>query len=364
MRDVGRSVILVDRGNWRRGFYPSAGAELACRIGARGWSILNASAGRGRIPFLLGALAAILRRRNEYAVASISVFSGPAFVWAEASAALLRGLGKPHIAVLRGGNLPDFARRWPDRVRRLLSSATVVVAPSRYLRESMRPYRSDIRLLPNAIDLPLYPFRFRSKAAPRLVWLRAFHVIYNPSLALGVLAELAYEHPESTLIMVGPDKGDGSLQDFERKVRALDLEGRVELAGSVPKEQVPTWLDRGDIFINTTNIDNTPVSVIEAMACGLCVVSTNVGGIPYLLEHEVDALLVPPNDSKAMAGAVRRVLTEPGLAERLSRNARRKVEGFDWQVVLPQWEALFDDMLDPDGYSRGVRGRRHDDIPS
>ncbi|MBA3257451.1 MAG: glycosyltransferase family 4 protein, partial [Pyrinomonadaceae bacterium] len=89
-----------------------------------------------------------------------------------------------------------------------------------------------------------------------------------------------------------------------------------------------------------TNVDNAPVSVLESMACGLCVVSTNVGGIPYLLKHEEDALLVPPDDAQAMAAAVRRIYSEPGLAERLSRKGRAKVEQFDWSAILPQWEAL------------------------
>jgi len=97
---------------------------------------------------------------------------------------------------------------------------------------------------------------------------------------------------------------------------------------------------KGDIFLNTTNVDNAPVTVLEAMASGLCVVSTNVGGIPYMLEDEQDALLVPPDDAEAMAAAVRRVLTEPRLAESLSRNARHKAERSDWAVVLPQWETL------------------------
>jgi len=76
------------------------------------------------------------------------------------------------------------------------------------------------------------------------------------------------------------------------------------------------------------------------MACGLCVVSTDVGGMPYLVENGEQALLVPPNDAAAMAGAVRRVLTEPGLAEKLSRAGRARAEEFDWSRVLPEWQKL------------------------
>lgn len=76
------------------------------------------------------------------------------------------------------------------------------------------------------------------------------------------------------------------------------------------------------------------------IALWFAVVSTDVGGIPYLLEHESDALLVPPNDPAAMAAAVRRILTEPELAAQLSRNARRKAEQFDWETILPRWEEL------------------------
>jgi glycosyltransferase involved in cell wall biosynthesis len=144
--------------------------------------------------------------------------------------------------------------------------------------------------------------------------------------------------------MVGPDKGDGSLQRVRRTAEELGISERIETPGGVPKQDVPVWLNRGDVFLNTTNVDNTPVSVIEAQACGLCVVSTNVGGLPYLLDHEQDALLVPPNDAEAMAEAVRMVLREPELAGRLSRAGRAKVEEFDWSVVLPRWEALLEEL--------------------
>jgi glycosyltransferase involved in cell wall biosynthesis len=253
---------------------------------------------------------------------------------------MFRWMGKPFILTLHGGNLPAFARSWPRRVRHLLCSAAVVTTPSRYLLEHMAHYCTNLRLLPNPLDLSAYEFKLRKQLQPSLVWLRSFHSIYNPSLAPQTLACLIDSFPSISLAMIGPDKGDGSLQAMQQIATALGVAHRLRLPGKVTKAEVPDWLNRGDIFLNTANVDNTPISVLEAMACGLCVVSTNVGGIPYLLEHEHDALLVPPNDPAAMAAAVRRLLTEPGLAERLSRNARQKAEQFDWSTILPQWEAL------------------------
>jgi glycosyltransferase involved in cell wall biosynthesis len=253
----------------------------------------------------------------------------------------LRLAAKPYVLTLHGGDLPGFARRWPGRVRRLLVSAAVVTTPSRYLREEMQGYRQDmLLLLPNPLNLKAYQFQLREHPRPRLIWLRAFHEVYNPVLALEVLAILASKVPDIHLIMVGPDKGDGSLSKTRRSARELGLEERISFTGQVSKQDVPLWLNKGDIFLNTTNVDNTPVSVLEAMACGLCVVSTEVGGIPYLLENGRDALLVPPGDPEAMAAAVDRILQQPTLAGSLSLRARRKVEQFDWGIILPQWEEL------------------------
>jgi glycosyltransferase involved in cell wall biosynthesis len=280
------------------------------------------------------------RRRRDFDLAIVDLFSGRAFLWGEAVCGLLRRFRKPHLVVLRGGGLPGFARGRERRVRRLLEGATVVAAPSRYLQEQMKTYRSDIELLPNALDLGSYAFRPRELAHPRLVWLRAFHRIYNPLLAPRVVALLAEKFPDVSLVMVGRDKGDGSLQETQELAQRLGVTARVSFPGGVSKAAVPGWLNRGDIFLNTTDVDNTPVSVLEAMACGMCVVSTDVGGLPYLLEDGRTALLVPPDDPIAMAGAVRRLLERPELSERLSRSARQAAEAFQWGEILPNWEAL------------------------
>jgi glycosyltransferase involved in cell wall biosynthesis len=278
--------------------------------------------------------------RGSYTVAHIDVFSGPAFLWAELVCWTLARVRRPFVLTLHGGDLPDFAVRWPQRVGRLLSSAAAVIAPSGYLKEKLKSYRPDIRVVPNALDTAKYPYRMRAQPRARLIWLRAFHEIYDPSVVPRVAVELIREYPTLQIVMVGPDKGDGSFERTQRIAAELGVSRCIDFVGSVPKKDVPAWLRDWDIFLNTSRVDNTPVTVLEAMACGLCVVSSSVGGVPYLLEEGMDALLVPPRDPTAMAGAVRRILSEPGLAARLSCHARQKAETFDWSMTLEKWDRI------------------------
>jgi glycosyltransferase involved in cell wall biosynthesis len=298
--------------------------DLGERLEREGCRFIGVS--RYRNGWIRGADLMLTALRSRCRVAVVDLYSGKAFLWGEAVSIILHRLGCPFVLVLRGGGLSEFASHRPHRVRACLKRAEAVTVPSRYLLEQMKSYREDLILLPNPIHLPAYEYLHRP--------------LYNPALAAEVMGLLAPEFPNVELTMLGSDRGDGSWQSTEAAARKHGLSRRLHLPGGVQKRDVPTWLNRGDIFLNTTHVDNTPVSVIEAMACGLCVVSTNVGGIPYLLEDGEDALLVPPDDAPAMAAAVRRILTEPGLAARLSANGRRKVQPFDWTNILASWKEL------------------------
>jgi glycosyltransferase involved in cell wall biosynthesis len=282
----------------------------------------------------------------------VDLFSGPAFLWGEALSILLSRLGVPFVISLHGGALPEFAAERKARVRACLARAAAVTAPSPYLRETMRAYRWDIRLIPNPLELGSFPHRTREALKPELVWVRGFHQMYNPALAVQVVARLAAEFPEIRLTMVGGARGDNSLEETRRLAVAMGIPGRVAFTGPVPRHEVPAWISRADIFLNTTNVDNTPVSMLEAMACGLCVVTTDAGGIPYLVEDGRDAVVVPRNDADRMADAVRRLLRDSAAAGRISRHARMKAQQFDWAVVLPQWQELLQSVSEGRGSRR------------
>jgi glycosyltransferase involved in cell wall biosynthesis len=317
----------------------TVGEELAVRLRQAGWPVTSTSEQMPRLLRLLDMQRTIWWG-GPYAVAQVDVYSGAAFRWAEAACWSLRRLGTPYALTLHGGRLPELAERRPRRVRRLLGSARAVTTPSRFLQRTMEPYREDLRLLPNPLDLDAYPFAVRERPGPRLVWLRAFHRVYNPALAPRVLARLVVDHPQATLAMIGPDKGDGSLESTRREASALGVAARITFLGGVPKDDVGVHLGHGDVFLNTSDADNAPVSVTEAMACGLCVVTTDAGGLRDLVDDGEDALVVPRDDAEAMAAAVRRLLAEPRLAARLSAAARAKVEPLSWSRLLPEWEAL------------------------
>lgn len=326
--------------------------EIPERLEQVGWEKIITSQKVARSIRLADMLWTIFSKRKSYDLALVDVFSGAAFTWAEMAARLLKRLNKPFVLNLHGGNLPQFAEKYPEIVGDLLGSADRAISPSPYLSNELKGFRKDIQVIPNPILIEEFPYRHRENLKPNLIWVRAFHEIYNPSLAPKVLKILMEDLPEVQMTMVGPDKGDGSLGEMKKIAERLGVIDQIQLTGGVPGEKVPGYLFRGEIFINTTNVDNTPLSVIEAMACGLPIVTTNVGGIPWLVDDGVDGLLVPPDDPQAMADAVERILTDRALAGKLSQNARKKAENFDWSIILPQWDSLFESLIEDESKRR------------
>jgi glycosyltransferase involved in cell wall biosynthesis len=196
---------------------------------------------------------------------------------------------------------------------------------------------TNVIYIPNSIEIEKYKFKERIEFAPRLLWVRAFASIYNPEMAVKVLQQLQEKHPSASLTMVGPDK-DGSLKTTKDFADSIGV--AVNFTGQLAKEDWWQLASEHDIFINTTHFDNTPISVMEAMALGLPVVSTNVGGIPYLLADKENALLVNDDDDKAMKEAICSLLEDQQKASDLTLNARHFIEQMDWNVVKEEWKRV------------------------
>ena len=213
------------------------------------------------------------------------------------------------------------------------------VSPSHYLLNAFTAAGYDnITHIPNTLEIDAYPFKPRVKGGLKLLWVRSFSRIYNPHMALDVLQRLLYLGYDSALCMIGPDS-DGSMKAIRERIKRENLP--VQITGKMTKDEWKKQSEVYDIFINTTNFDNTPLSVIEAMALGLPVVSTDVGGIPYLVAHEKTGLLVGPDDAHAMADAVLRICSDDVLRHAITAAARKQVEQYDWRIVKNKWLTIF-----------------------
>ena len=316
--------------------YNSSMNTLSELLNSIGFCIYRGSSKSNKVFRLLDMLWMVFSFRNKVSFVLIDTFSTSNFYYAFLTSQLARFLKLKYIPILHGGNLPMRLVNNKFMSNLIFKNSHFNVAPSNYLKTRFQKKGFPSVLIPNILEVENYKFKFRNPLLPKLLWVRAFDEIYNPTLAIKVLKLLKQKYPDSVLTMVGPNKDD-SIEKVTKLIDVLNLKNSVKITGVLKKEDWHKLSKDSDIFINTTNIDNTPVSVMEAMALGLPVVSTNVGGLPYLIENNIDGLLVNKNDAELMCNAIDQLLTKNDLTITIVNNARIKAESFSWGFVKQKW---------------------------
>ena len=338
-----KNLLYIGNKLSHKGLNATTIETLGAALQEEGFTLWYASSKRNPIWRLLDMCWSVIRYRNKVSLVLIDTYSTSAFWYAFLVSQICHFVGLPYVPILHGGNLPERLQRNPYLSKLIFKKAYRNVAPSKYLQSIFvnNHYRNVVHI-PNTINLEMYSLVQRVAVPPKILWVRAFASIYNPKMAISVFEKVKEMHPDAQLCMVGPDK-DGTLSATKEYADVLNLP--VTFTGGISKEE---WISLSydyNVFINTTHFDNTPVSVMEAMALGLPVVSTNVGGIPFLLEDKENALLVADNDIMAMKEAVLLLTNDALLRNKLIFNARKKAEDLDWKSVKNQWIALLSESL-------------------
>jgi glycosyltransferase involved in cell wall biosynthesis len=211
------------------------------------------------------------------------------------------------------------------------------VVPSGYLVDVLGEFGLDARAIPNIVDASQFSFRVRRPLRPHLVCTRGFHPYYCVDVVVQAFAEVQETFPNARLDLVGGGPLEGEIRNLVRKMK---LTG-VNFKGVAARSEIGRSYDEADIFINASRLDNMPVSVLEAFAAGMLVVSTEPEGMSYLVEHGRTGLLSAPGDAAALAQNVIRVLRDSELAERLVSNARQELQRYSWPVVREQWLEVY-----------------------
>jgi glycosyltransferase involved in cell wall biosynthesis len=284
-------------------------------------------------PYLYSLLVQV-RTHDVIHIFSASYLS---FLLAQTPAILVSRLyGKKIVLNYRSGEAGDHLRRWRTAVP-TIRLVDAIVAPSGYLVDVFARFGLRARAISNVVDTNRFLFRLRRPFRPVFLSNRNLEPMYNVACIILAFARIQQRFPDARLNIAG----DGSQrQKLERLVRKLALRN-VRFLGRVSNELMNELYDDADIYLNSSDIDNMPGSIVEAFACGLPVATTDAGGIPYIVTGETTGLLVQRGDYQALAAAAIRLLEDQDFATRIAQNARAECGRYCWTAVGDQWVSLY-----------------------
>jgi L-malate glycosyltransferase len=317
---------------------PTSIETLGVFLKNEGYIMYFASSKKNIVLRILDMIFSVFKYHNKVDFILIDTYSTLAFWYAFICSQLARLLKIKYIPILHGGDLPNRLQNNSKLSELIFKNACVNIAPSNYLKHhfTLKGFQN-IEVIPNSIELEKYEFKKRENLKPNLLWVRSFAKIYNPKMAIDVLYLLQKKYPEASLTMVGPEK-DGSLVETIKYANKVGV--KVNFMGKLSLIEWTKLAQNCDIFINTTHFDNTPVSIIEAMALGLPVVSTNVGGIPFLLNNTENAILVNDNNVLEMVNGIQKLLIENDFSIKIQQNAYQLIQNFNWNSVFLIWKKI------------------------
>jgi glycosyltransferase involved in cell wall biosynthesis len=340
-----RNALLLSEGKTKLGF-PDFRLRLGLPFTGR-HPLLSALAAVALFPLTLFELMRLIRRQR---IDIVNVhYPIPAFVFF----ALCRLVTSIKLVTsVHGADIFPKGRprdAYPTPLRFLLNSSDAIVANSDAFRTDFLRIFPDLRdktvFIHNGVHLEELDFGDRQSAngrEPYVLCVAAHNEKKGLDVLLRAFARVGSAERQLKLVLVG----DGPLRkQLEDLAGTLQLNGQVNFVGSRERREVAEFLHGCELFVLPSRSEPFGIAIIEAMACGKPVVATRTGGIPEIIEHGQDGLLVNPDDSAELADGMERLLNDPKLQRALGGKARAKVkERFRWENTGSAYQQLFQDL--------------------
>ena len=249
-----------------------------------------------------------------------------------------RAFGKRLILNYHSGEADDHLTNWGALVHPWLRLVDEIVVPSQYLQEVFARHGYRALVIQNVIDTSTLPYRERPRLKPKLLSTRNLERHYGVDVIIRAFAQIKNRFPQATLVVAGYGREEQRLRAL---ASSLGCQG-ILFAGRQEPHQMAALYGAADIFVNASVVDNQPVSVLEAFAAGLPVVSTPTGDLEHMIGANERGLIVPPADPDAMADAVASLLDDPVHALQMVRRARQTLETHAWPCVSVAWRAAYE----------------------
>lgn len=242
--------------------------------------------------------------------------------------------GVPVVVNYRGGEAAGFLLHAGPLVRITMARASALIVPSGFLVDVFAKFAMTAGIVPNIIDLSRFRPRepVRDSSAPLLLVARNLEPLYDNRTAIRAFQQVLQAHPHARLAIAGSGPQEQELRAF---VDGIGLGAAVRFTGRLGRDAMAELYRTADIVLNPSLADNMPNSLLEAWASGVPVVTTNVGGIPYLAQDGVTATLVAAGDASAMAQACLALMADERLWQQRAKAGLSEAQRYTWPGVQP-----------------------------
>ncbi len=321
----------------------SAADQLATLLEGNDFPVIRTSTYAGRVKRLVDTLSTIFSQRKNYDIAIVPLYGGfKSYIWEETSTRLLKLLGKKIVLIIHGGYIPDRIKKSPKKYITSISRADVVVCPSNFIISVLKNYGLKSLLIENVLHLNDYLFQEKKTFRPKLFWMRTFEDVYNPLMAVEVLAAFKKLYPEASMVMAGYDRG--MFQQTVDLAKALNVYDSIDFPGYISRDQKNQYASDNDIYICTNMVDNAPITLVEMMMMGMPVITVDSGGIPFMVTHNYNGKMVKYNDVDAMVNEIDSLIKNPEEGVRIIKSARLYAHQYDALPVMEKWVRLFEQL--------------------
>ncbi|MDB4790230.1 glycosyltransferase family 4 protein [Akkermansiaceae bacterium] len=323
------------------------GEFLYRRFKADGHLVYKRTKYKNRAIKMLDILFFVLINARKYDIVILKTYSDLSFYIADWTSLLCKILGKKVLFFIQGGKFTDFYQRKPNWCQQVLARGSELLSPSPEIVEHLNQQGIKTQIVPNAMSIDKWPYKERKVATYKLLWVRGFHAIYNPLVVIDAIDLLRRKYPKIHLSMVGPDKG--LMQKGKERIAERKLDSHIDVVGPIPNNELFEWYHKFDIYINSTSYESFGLAVLEAALCGIPILSSKVGALPYLWEEKNEIFFSEEITPEAFRDAIVDVYNDYDKAISIAKKARTKAESYDMDVVSQAWYRKFDSWTKTEG---------------
>ena len=319
---------------------------------------------KGSFFWRLGLFCRLRNVAKRYDVLHIHCCSGWGFLPAVVGVTVGRLFKKRVVLTYHGGGGEKFFDKHPKLVRHYLTRTDANIVLSGFLASVFDKHDLPHTIIPNIIELDERQYRERTTIHPHFICTRAHEPLYNIPCILRAFQKVLTESSvsraqchacmnnaemeerrrsqipklsEATLTLVG----DGSEHEaLMQMVNEMGLKN-VIFTGRVDNSEIYRYLNQSDIFLSTPTVDNMPVSVLEAMNAGLLVISSRVGGVPYIIKNGNNGLLFDSDDSDKLAELMLWTIENQSLSKTMIQKAHKDVNRYRWEGIKEQLYSVY-----------------------